>query len=179
MKRRPPAPTPALSLDNCPLLTTTPSFLSSRVIMGLRPTQGDEKSLPPATTLYRTVAPSFVIPSEAEGSAVPRTFRGHVFGQSAAERRDLCVDASSWKMFFDGAKPTDLQFSLSSRTRSLTSEAVPDSTMPFLQAHGRPAYRRRPKSFWPSRGLQIQPRMDRSPAIPTGAKPRSRDNNYR
>jgi hypothetical protein len=30
--------------------------------MGLRPTQGDEKSLRPATTLYRTVAPSFVIP---------------------------------------------------------------------------------------------------------------------
>src|SRR3981081_1418912 len=38
--------------------------------MGLRPTQGDEKSLRPATTLYRTVAPSFVIPSAAEGSAV-------------------------------------------------------------------------------------------------------------
>jgi hypothetical protein len=67
--------------------------------MGLRPTQGDEKSLRPATTLYRTVAPSFVIPSEAEGSAVPRTFRGHVFRQSAAERRDLCVEASSWKCF--------------------------------------------------------------------------------
>jgi hypothetical protein len=33
------------------------------VIMGQRPTQGDEKSLRPATTLYRTVAPSFVIPS--------------------------------------------------------------------------------------------------------------------
>jgi hypothetical protein len=84
--------------------------------MGLRPTQGDEKSLRPATTLYRTVAPSFVIPSVpgfptsplspatthvvlskenhtqlteaatldrksggAEGSAVPRTLRGHVF----------------------------------------------------------------------------------------------------
>src|SRR5882757_7011006 len=67
--------------------------------MGPRPTQGDEKSLRPATTLYRTVALSFVIPSEAEGSAVPRTFRGHVFRQSAAERRDLCVDASSWKCF--------------------------------------------------------------------------------
>jgi hypothetical protein len=38
--------------------------------MGQRPTQGDEKSLRPATTLYRTVAPSFVIPSEAERSAV-------------------------------------------------------------------------------------------------------------
>ena len=47
--------------------------------MGLRPTQGDEKRLGPATTLYLTVALSFVIPSEAEGSAVPRTFPGNVF----------------------------------------------------------------------------------------------------
>jgi hypothetical protein len=31
--------------------------------MGLRPTQGDEKRLGPATTLYGTVALSFVIPS--------------------------------------------------------------------------------------------------------------------
>jgi len=37
------------------------------------------KTLGPATTLYGTVAPSFVIPSEAEGSAVPRTLRGNVF----------------------------------------------------------------------------------------------------
>jgi hypothetical protein len=38
--------------------------LTSRVIMGQRPgqrpTQGDEKSLRPATTLYRTVALSFL-----------------------------------------------------------------------------------------------------------------------
>src|SRR6266702_6525131 len=104
--------------------------------MGEALTQGDEKSLRPATTLYRTIALSFVIPSVpgfptsplspatshvvlrkenhtqlteaatldrksggAEGSAVPPTFRGHVFRQSAAERRDLCVDASSWKCF--------------------------------------------------------------------------------
>jgi hypothetical protein len=40
-----------------------PSPLSSRVIMGQRPTQCDEKSLRPATTLYRTVALSFVIPT--------------------------------------------------------------------------------------------------------------------
>jgi hypothetical protein len=52
--------------------------------MGLRRTQGDEKCLGPATTLYQTVALSFVIPSEAEGSAVPRTFRGNVFRQSVA-----------------------------------------------------------------------------------------------
>jgi hypothetical protein len=31
--------------------------------MGQRPTQGDEKRLGPATTLYGTVALSFVIPS--------------------------------------------------------------------------------------------------------------------
>jgi hypothetical protein len=55
-----------------------------RVAMGRRPTQGDEKRLGPATTLYRTVALPFVIPSEAEGSAVPRTFRGNVFRPSAA-----------------------------------------------------------------------------------------------
>ena len=57
--------------------------------MGLQPAQGDEKRLGPATTLYRTVALSFVIPSEAEGSAVPRIFPGNVFRQSVAEWRDL------------------------------------------------------------------------------------------
>jgi hypothetical protein len=34
-----------------------------------------------ANTLYGTVVLSFVIPSEAEGSAVPRTFHGNVFQQ--------------------------------------------------------------------------------------------------
>jgi hypothetical protein len=52
--------------------------------MGLRLTQGDEKRLGPAITLYRTVALSFVIPSEAEGSAVPRTSLGNVFRQTVA-----------------------------------------------------------------------------------------------
>jgi hypothetical protein len=33
----------------------------------------------PATTLYATVALFFVIPSEAEGSAVPRTLHGNFF----------------------------------------------------------------------------------------------------
>jgi hypothetical protein len=51
--------------------------------MGLWPPQG-EKRLGPAATLNGTVALSFVIPSEAEGSAVQRTFRGNVFRQSAA-----------------------------------------------------------------------------------------------
>jgi hypothetical protein len=87
--------------------------------MGLRPTQGNEKRIGPATALHGTVALSFVIPSVrgfptsplslattyvvlpienhmqlteaatldrksggAEGSAVPRTFRGHVFLES-------------------------------------------------------------------------------------------------
>jgi hypothetical protein len=43
--------------------------------MGLRPPQGDEKTrLGSATALYGTVAHSFVIPSEAEGSAVRGPF---------------------------------------------------------------------------------------------------------
>jgi hypothetical protein len=58
--------------------------ISTGVVMGLRPTQGDEKRLGPATTLYLTVALSFVISTEAEGSAVPRTSLGNVFRQSAA-----------------------------------------------------------------------------------------------
>jgi hypothetical protein len=37
----------------------------------------DEKRLGPATTLYETAALPFVIPSEAEGSAVPRTLRAN------------------------------------------------------------------------------------------------------
>jgi hypothetical protein len=36
--------------------------------MGLPPTQGDEKRLGPATTLYATVALSFVIPTGAQRS---------------------------------------------------------------------------------------------------------------
>ena len=47
--------------------------------MGLRPTEAEEKRLGSATTFYGTVALSFVIPSEAEGSAVPRTCLGNVF----------------------------------------------------------------------------------------------------
>ena len=43
-------------------------------IMGLRPTQGSEKRLDPATTSYGAVALSLVIPSEAEGSAIPGPF---------------------------------------------------------------------------------------------------------
>src|SRR5579859_1308507 len=55
------------------------------VLMGLQPTQGDEKCLGPATTVDGTVALSFVIPSEAEGSAVLRTLHGN-----ALSGQDLC-----------------------------------------------------------------------------------------
>jgi hypothetical protein len=41
--------------------------------------QGNEKRYRSATTFYATVALSFVIPSEAEGSAVLRTLRGNIF----------------------------------------------------------------------------------------------------
>ena len=44
-----------------------------------------EKRLGPATTLCGTVALSFVIPSEAEGSAVPRTFPGNTESRPATE----------------------------------------------------------------------------------------------
>jgi hypothetical protein len=40
----------------------------------------------PATTFHVTVALSFVIPSEAEGSAVPRTSPGNVFRPIAVKR---------------------------------------------------------------------------------------------
>jgi hypothetical protein len=53
--------------------------------MGLWPITGDEKRLGSATTLCETVALSFVIPSEAEGSAVPRTFRGNTESRPATE----------------------------------------------------------------------------------------------
>ena len=56
-----------------------------RVAMGLRPTQGDEKRLGPATTLYETVALPFVIPTEAKRS-------GGICGSA-----DL-----SWKCFSTG-----------------------------------------------------------------------------
>jgi hypothetical protein len=36
-----------------------------RVVMGLRPTQGDENALCPATALYGNVALPFVIPTVA------------------------------------------------------------------------------------------------------------------
>jgi hypothetical protein len=47
--------------------------------MGLRSTQGMTNPSVQQPTLYGTIVLSFVIPSEAEGSAVLRTFRGNVF----------------------------------------------------------------------------------------------------
>jgi hypothetical protein len=45
--------------------------------MGLWPIHGDDERLGPATTLYETIGLSFVIPSAAEGSAVPRASLGN------------------------------------------------------------------------------------------------------
>jgi len=64
--------------------------ISTGGVMGLRPTQGDEKRLGPAYTLYRTVILSLSSRpkrSGAEGPAVPRTLRGDVFRQSVAYLR--------------------------------------------------------------------------------------------
>ena len=60
--------------------------------MGLRPTQGDEKRLVPATTLYGIDTLSLSSRPErsgAEGPAVPRILRGDVFRRSVAQWRDL------------------------------------------------------------------------------------------
>jgi hypothetical protein len=57
--------------------------------MGLRPIQGDEKRIVSSHHFYGTTTLPFVIPSEAEGSAVPRTFPGNVFRQNAAQSTDL------------------------------------------------------------------------------------------
>jgi hypothetical protein len=59
-----------------------------RVDMGLRPTQGDEKRLLFSNRLYGSAALPFVIPSAAEGSAVPRTFLGNVFRRSDPDFRN-------------------------------------------------------------------------------------------
>jgi hypothetical protein len=55
--------------------------------MGLRPTQGNEKRLGPASTLSGTITLSLSSRPErsgAEGPAVPRTLRGHVFDRAVA-----------------------------------------------------------------------------------------------
>jgi hypothetical protein len=75
-----------------------------------------------ATTLYGTVALSFVIPSEAEGSAVPRTLPGNVFRQrnhgpcgppkimkNTSVRQPLFMERLPFPLSSQ-AKPRDLQF---------------------------------------------------------------------
>ena len=74
-----------------------------RGVMGLRPTQGDEKRLVPATSLYGIVTLALSSRPErsgAEGPAVPRTLRGDVFRpeRSGVERPAvsfLCSHADS------------------------------------------------------------------------------------
>jgi hypothetical protein len=56
--------------------------------MGLWPTKVVKNALCPATALPGSFALPFVIPTEAEGSAVPRTFHGNVFREGAAKWRD-------------------------------------------------------------------------------------------
>jgi hypothetical protein len=63
----------AWSLRFTQLCNPRPEFF-----IGLWLIQTDEKRPGPTATLYETIALSFVIPSEAEGSAVPRTFPGNV-----------------------------------------------------------------------------------------------------
>jgi hypothetical protein len=57
----------------------------------------------PATALHGGVAFPFVIPSAAEGSAV-QTFRGNVFRQSAAQRRDQQVLSIDLEFLHEGLK---------------------------------------------------------------------------
>jgi hypothetical protein len=72
--------------------------ISTGVAVGLRPSQDEKKRLGTATVFYGAVALSFVIPGEAEGSAVPRTFRGNAFLESEAQRRDLRLSQSASKL---------------------------------------------------------------------------------
>ena len=70
-----------------------PHPLSSRVVDGPQAACGPPKEMKntlkntfcPSTALDGSVALPFVIPSAAEGSAVPRTFPGNVFRRSEAE----------------------------------------------------------------------------------------------
>jgi putative ABC transport system ATP-binding protein len=57
--------------------------------MGPRPTQGDENCFSSATALYGSATLPFVIPSEAEGSAVQRTLAQQTRGSEMIEVRGL------------------------------------------------------------------------------------------
>ena len=58
-------------------------MITWKAVAGLKVTKN---AFYPVTALHATLALSFVIPSEAEGSAVQRTFRGNVFRQSFSSR---------------------------------------------------------------------------------------------
>jgi hypothetical protein len=62
----------------CLVLSSSSLSCPTGVVMSLWPTQGEEKRLGPTTAPYGTVTLTFVIPSEAEGSAVPQTSLGNV-----------------------------------------------------------------------------------------------------
>jgi len=104
--------------------------------MGQRPTHGDEKNLRPATTLYRTVAPSFVIPRACDFfdlsvfcTPQPDVFNLHhkavilseaprrsiayrrVYGAESKDPGDAC-----WQMLFGAFRPRTIR-----RVKKVTS----------------------------------------------------------
>jgi hypothetical protein len=60
----------------------TKFVISTGGVMGLRPIQGNEERLGSVHNFDETTTLSFVIPSEAEGSAVPRTLPGNAFDRA-------------------------------------------------------------------------------------------------
>jgi hypothetical protein len=97
--------------------------------MGLRPAQGDEKRLGPATTLYETAALPFVIPSEAEGSAVQRTFPGYVF--STERSRISCHAAPDKAGYAPFRKERRMKFANATRFhKEIRESAVQGSAVP-------------------------------------------------
>jgi hypothetical protein len=94
------------------LVRVLKKYVSNRLaLMGLRPTQGDEKRLGPATAVHRTVALSFVIPqpdvfnlhhkavilSEAPRRSI--AYR-RVYGAKSKDLGDVC-----WQMLFRAFRP--------------------------------------------------------------------------
>ena len=70
--------------------------ISTGGVMGLRPTQGNEKRLGPASTLYGTVTLSLSSRPERRDLRFPRTFRGDVFSTelSVVERSAVSLGRS-------------------------------------------------------------------------------------
>jgi hypothetical protein len=61
------------------------------------PTKLVKKRLCPVTTFHVAIALSFVIPSAAEGSAVPRTFLGNVFRSRPHNGRYFAVAVTTFE----------------------------------------------------------------------------------